>query len=55
MVVGDKINITATISNANNMPMTVTPQLIGGSDFVSADFTYFVRVYNSITRTYSLQ
>lgn len=55
MVVGDKINVTAIISNANNAEMTVTPELTGGSQFVEADFKYFVRVQNQVTKLYSLQ
>lgn len=54
MAVGDKINVTATISNANNAEMTVTPQLTGGSQFVQADFKYFERVQNPVTKLYSL-
>eukprot|EP00347_Sterkiella_histriomuscorum_P021674 403333158 len=47
MLVGDKINITATISNANAQVMTVTPSLIGGLEFAAADFTYYLRTLNS--------
>ena len=41
------INITATISNANAEILTVTPQMTGGSEFASADFTYWLRTLNS--------